>query len=123
MERSGTAFPQGLKPELSKEIFGMAQPVPSQKAYLTNALTTDFCVSFGELQFVQSPVSPQLLHEFFVRANIADGAILEHRDAVGASYGRKPMCDYQYSTPAHEILQSRLDQCFRLAVECRGHFV
>src|SRR5712671_1291393 len=121
MERSGTAVPQGLSPSFLRSLYGTAEAVPSQILVIRRscsyerrttvresaALTTHSRVGFGELQFVQSPVSSQLLHELFVRANIADGAIFKHRDAVGAAHRRKSMRDYQYSTPADQILQSR----------------
>ena len=52
-----------------------------------------------ELQFIQPAVRAEFLHQLFVRANVADGAVFEHHDAVGAAHGRKPVRDHKHGTP------------------------
>ena len=56
---------------------------------------------FGKLQFVKPPVRTQFLHQFFMCANLADGSVFDHDDAVRSAHGREPVRNYKHSTPTH----------------------
>src|SRR5581483_3118670 len=58
-----------------------------------------------------------------VSAGFSDMAVVEHDNAIGAANGREAMGDHQDCTSAHQVVQRRLDQSFRLAVEGGGSFV
>ncbi len=66
---------------------------------------------------------PNFCHQFFVGADVGDGAILDHHDAVGAAHRGKPVRDHEHGAAAHQIVQRGLHQRFRLAVERGSGFV
>src|SRR5262245_34779956 len=52
--------------------------------------------TFGEalrLQVEHRPIAPAAVHQLFVAAELHDGAVLDHADAVGLSDGREPVRD------------------------------
>ena len=46
-----------------------------------------------------------------------------HHDAIGAAHRRKPMRDHKHRASAHQIVQRRLHQRFRLAVQRGGGLI
>src|SRR5579872_6856274 len=55
--------------------------------------------------------------------NIGDGAVLDHHDAIGTAHGGEPVRDHEHRAAAHQIMQRRLHQGFRLAVKRGSGFV
>src|SRR5215469_12887675 len=80
-------------------------------------------IDFQELQVMEPAVCAQLLHELFVSAHVADHAIFQYHNAIGAAHGRESMGDDENGSASHQVLQRGLYQGFRLTVESRGGLV
>jgi len=98
-------------------------PVPFSESKLLRYNSGTRRVGFGKLQLVKPPVRAQLLHQLFMRANVADRAVFEHDDAIRPPHGREPVRNHKHSTPTHKILQRRLHQRLGLAVERRRRLI
>src|SRR5712671_5665514 len=56
-----------------------------------------FLLEMRELQLIQTPVRTQPAHQIFVSANVGDGAIFYHHNAVGTAHSREPVRNHEHS--------------------------
>src|SRR5258706_13706486 len=75
------------------------------------------------LQLVQSIINTFFLHQLGMAADLADLAVMQDDDAVGAANRRQPVRDRQTSAAAHDFFQSVLDQRFGLGIDSRRGLV
>ena len=66
---------------------------------------------------------PPPIHQFFVRADFADAAALQHHDLVGAANGGKPVRDHDHRAVRHQVRQRPLHQHFGFGIQVRRGFV
>src|SRR6266566_6922894 len=58
-----------------------------------------------------------------MRSRLADSAIFNDDDQVGAGDGAQAMCDYETGSATHEIRKALLNQSFAIGVKIAGGFV
>jgi hypothetical protein len=67
-------------------------------------------INFQKLQIVQAAVGAKLLHQFLMRADVADGSVFEHNDPVGTSERSTSGARSQILCGLPWVLERSLDQ-------------
>src|SRR6266568_3576988 len=80
-------------------------------------------IRIDELRIIQPAIRSKLLHQLIVAANVGDGPVLKHHNPIGAANRGEPVRDHHHGASGHQILQRRLHQRLRLAIERGSGFV
>src|SRR6266536_329709 len=71
----------------------------------------------ARLQVMQLRVPAAPAHQFIMGPVLDDTAALDRDDAVGATYGREPVCDHKHGTPFDDAAHVVLDDPLALVIE------
>src|SRR6476660_2639936 len=75
------------------------------------------------LLFHHGPILATFRHELRVSPYLADVAMFDDDDAVGARYGAEPMSDDKAGSSAHEKAKTLLNEPLAVGIEITGGFV
>src|SRR5687767_11796321 len=72
---------------------------------------------------MEPAVMTVLIEQFLVSSPFLNPTMIQHRNSVCMSNGRKPMGDYKGCAASHESFQRLQQVGLRLRVQCRGGLV